>query len=195
MTFRGVKDPTLLDSIATCIKRSTGSIKTPGTLCEPGLSWQATMLKWFDGRVSCQETKRYLDNFFAVTRTRPEEPGPTMHSNFSKQVWCFVRSAFGLLDAWPMPAYASCIYLHSDSSEVGVSWFHSICCVVFALAGRGVSSNIHSATPPPPLHRDHPLWVLPLIQASTTILLNMCFCGDITGVFIIRCVHMQDTVV
>ena len=109
MTFRGVKDPTLLESIATCIKRSTGSIKTPGTLCEPGLSWQATMLKWFDGRVSCQETKRYLDNFFAVTRTRPEEPGPTMHSNFSKQVWCFVRSAFGLLDAWPMPAYASCI--------------------------------------------------------------------------------------
>ena len=29
------------------------------------------MLRWFDGRVLCQETKRYLDNFMAVTRNRP----------------------------------------------------------------------------------------------------------------------------
>jgi len=31
------------------------------------------MLNWFDGRVLCAETKRYLDNFLAVTRTRPDE--------------------------------------------------------------------------------------------------------------------------
>jgi hypothetical protein len=37
------------------------------------MSWHETMLHWFDGRVSCGETKRYIDNFFAVTRTRPEE--------------------------------------------------------------------------------------------------------------------------
>ncbi len=31
------------------------------------------MLHWFKGGVGCGETKRYIDNFFAVTRTRPEE--------------------------------------------------------------------------------------------------------------------------
>jgi hypothetical protein len=38
------------------------------------------MLSWFDGHVGCQETKQYLDNFFAVTRTRPEESGLATNS-------------------------------------------------------------------------------------------------------------------
>ena len=60
-----------------------------GNLCESGRSWQDTMLSWFDGRVGCQETKRYLDNFFAVTRTRPEEVGLAMCSVcFPERVQC-----------------------------------------------------------------------------------------------------------
>jgi hypothetical protein len=31
-------------------------------------SWHDAMLAWFDGRVLCLEAKRYIDNFFAVTR-------------------------------------------------------------------------------------------------------------------------------
>ena len=31
------------------------------------------MLSLFNGKVLCSETKQYLDNFLAVTRTRPEE--------------------------------------------------------------------------------------------------------------------------
>ena len=44
-----------------------------GHLCEGGKSWHASLLHWFDGRVLCLETKRYWDNFLAVTRTRPED--------------------------------------------------------------------------------------------------------------------------
>jgi hypothetical protein len=44
-----------------------------GDLCQPGRTWHDTMLKWFDCGVGCQETKRYIDNFFAVTRTRPDD--------------------------------------------------------------------------------------------------------------------------
>ena len=32
-------------------------------------SWEQAMLSWFDGRVLCGESKRYIDNFLAVTRT------------------------------------------------------------------------------------------------------------------------------
>ena len=31
------------------------------------------MLHWFDGRVLCEEVKRYINNFMVVTRARPEE--------------------------------------------------------------------------------------------------------------------------
>jgi hypothetical protein len=52
---------------------ATEEVPFLGDLCQAGLTWHGTMLHWFDGRVSCGETKRYVDNFFAVTRTRPEE--------------------------------------------------------------------------------------------------------------------------
>ena len=61
------------------------------------------MLNWFDGRVSCQETKRYLDNFFAVTRTRPEEMGLAMHLRVFEQVSCLVSERVHVLKkVWPM---------------------------------------------------------------------------------------------
>ena len=41
-----------------------------GHLCRDSTSWHAAMLRWFDGRVLCLETKRYVDNFLAVTRTK-----------------------------------------------------------------------------------------------------------------------------
>ena len=44
-----------------------------GELCEAGMSWHDSLLHWFDGRVLCIETKRYVDNFLAVTRARPED--------------------------------------------------------------------------------------------------------------------------
>ena len=52
---------------------ATDEVPFLGGLCKAGMSWHDTMLHWFNGRVSCGETKRYIDNFFAVTRTRPEE--------------------------------------------------------------------------------------------------------------------------
>jgi hypothetical protein len=60
--------PFTLDAAA-----ATEEVPFLGNLCRAGMSWHGTMLHWFDGRVSCAETKRYIDNLFAVTRTRPEE--------------------------------------------------------------------------------------------------------------------------
>ena len=31
------------------------------------------MLQWFDGRILSEESKRYIQNFLVVTRTRPED--------------------------------------------------------------------------------------------------------------------------
>jgi len=57
-----------------------------GNLCVAGMTWHASLLQWFDGRVLCQETKQYLDNFFAVTRARPEEDaGEHSDNNFSDE--------------------------------------------------------------------------------------------------------------
>ena len=44
-----------------------------GNLCVAGKSWHESMRHWFDGRLLCEETKRYVNNFLAVTRTRPDE--------------------------------------------------------------------------------------------------------------------------
>ena len=44
-----------------------------GNLCQSGKTWHESLLHWFDGHVLCAETKRYLDNFLAVTRARPED--------------------------------------------------------------------------------------------------------------------------
>ena len=44
-----------------------------GDLCTSGLTWHDALLGWFDGQVLCRETKRYVDNFLAVTRARAEE--------------------------------------------------------------------------------------------------------------------------
>ena len=52
---------------------ATDEVPFLGNLCKAGMSWNDSMLHWFNGRVSCQETKRYVHNSFAVTRTRPEE--------------------------------------------------------------------------------------------------------------------------
>jgi hypothetical protein len=44
-----------------------------GSLCQAGMTWHGSLLHWCDGRIPCQETKRYLDNLFAVTRARPDD--------------------------------------------------------------------------------------------------------------------------
>ena len=54
-------------------EHADGDVPFLGNLCMPGLTWHDSMLRWFDGRVACQETKRYLHNFMSVTRARPEE--------------------------------------------------------------------------------------------------------------------------
>ena len=43
-----------------------------GNLCTQQ-TWHESMLHWFDGRVLRYETKLNLDNFLAVTRTRPQD--------------------------------------------------------------------------------------------------------------------------
>ena len=55
------------------VAAATDEVPFLGCLCKAGMSWHDTMLHWFNGHVGCGETKRYIDNFFAVTRTRPEE--------------------------------------------------------------------------------------------------------------------------
>ena len=63
-----------------------GDVPFLGNLCEAGLTWNESLLKWFDGRVACQETKRYVDNFLAVTRTRPDdEAGERSDDDFSDE--------------------------------------------------------------------------------------------------------------
>ena len=50
-----------------------------GHLCEAGMTWHASMLRWFDGRILCAEVKRYIDNFLVVTRSRPEDVDDEQH--------------------------------------------------------------------------------------------------------------------
>ena len=42
-------------------------------MCGSADSWHAAMLQWFDGRILSEESKRYIQNFLVVTRTRPED--------------------------------------------------------------------------------------------------------------------------
>ena len=42
-------------------------------MCSNADSWHAAMLQWFDGRILSEESKRYIQNFLVVTRTRPED--------------------------------------------------------------------------------------------------------------------------
>ena len=44
-----------------------------GDLCQAGRSWHDSMLHWFEGRIPCEEAKKYVSNFFFVTRARPED--------------------------------------------------------------------------------------------------------------------------
>jgi len=44
-----------------------------GNLCDAGLTWHNSLLKWFDGNILCEEVKRYIQNFLIVTRTRPSD--------------------------------------------------------------------------------------------------------------------------
>ena len=44
-----------------------------GELCPADTAWQRAMVRWFDGHVLSHESKRYIDNFLAVTRTRPDD--------------------------------------------------------------------------------------------------------------------------
>ena len=53
-----------------------------GALQGPHPTWVSAMQHWFDGRVLCEEVKRYLGNFMAVTRARPDgDPGELNNSD------------------------------------------------------------------------------------------------------------------
>ena len=70
-----------------------------GQLCTPGLSWQQSLLRWFDGRVLCTEAKTYIDNFLAVTRARPFEEETLEHSDneFSDEDLCVDKDNFAMV--------------------------------------------------------------------------------------------------
>ena len=38
-----------------------------------GSTWEAALRTWLDGRILCEESKRYVGNFLAVHRVRPQE--------------------------------------------------------------------------------------------------------------------------
>ena len=44
-------------------------------------SWQDAVVDWFDGKVLCQEAKRYIDNFLCVTRARPGDAEDEDHNS------------------------------------------------------------------------------------------------------------------
>ena len=53
-----------------------------GALQGPHPTWVNALQHWFDGRVLCEEVKRYLGNFMAVTRVRPDDdPGELNNSD------------------------------------------------------------------------------------------------------------------
>ena len=47
-----------------------------GELKAPHTSWSGALRHWLDGHVLCEEIKRYLNNFMAVTRVRPDDDNP-----------------------------------------------------------------------------------------------------------------------
>ena len=54
-------------------------------LRQPDMTWQSSMLQWFDGRVLSAESKRYIENFLVVTRTRPQD-GNRADANSDDQI-------------------------------------------------------------------------------------------------------------
>ena len=43
-----------------------------GNLCRGVSSWHEAMLRWFDGCVLSEESRRHINNFLIVTRARPD---------------------------------------------------------------------------------------------------------------------------
>jgi len=43
-----------------------------GALRERDATWQQSLQQWLDGRILCEEAKRYVGNFLAVHRVRPQ---------------------------------------------------------------------------------------------------------------------------
>ena len=52
-----------------------------GQMCGNENNWQSSMLRWFDGGILSHESKRYIQNFLVVTRTRPEDDGADGNSD------------------------------------------------------------------------------------------------------------------
>ena len=54
-----------------------------GELKAPHATWNGALRHWLDGHVLCEEVKRYVGNFMAVTRVRPDgdEPGDLDNSD------------------------------------------------------------------------------------------------------------------
>ena len=52
--------------------RETEHVPYLGDLTRGHQTWEDAMTSWFDGRVLCEEARRYISNFLVVTRARPE---------------------------------------------------------------------------------------------------------------------------
>ncbi|HIF22532.1 MAG TPA: hypothetical protein EYQ27_11655, partial [Gemmatimonadetes bacterium] len=52
-----------------------------GQLCASSDSWQGSMTQWLDGRILCDESRRYVINFLAVARVRPDDDDADAHSD------------------------------------------------------------------------------------------------------------------
>ena len=64
-----------------------------------GVSWQETLLQWFDGKVLCNESKVYFDHFLAVTRAGffDDEQGEHSEGNFSDEELCVDKTNFSVV--------------------------------------------------------------------------------------------------
>ena len=52
--------------------RETEHVPYLGNLTRGHQTWEDAMTSWFDGRVLCEEARRYISNFLVVSRARPE---------------------------------------------------------------------------------------------------------------------------
>eukprot|EP00973_Karenia_brevis_P008878 1202227-Karenia_brevis.AAC.1 len=52
-----------------------------GQMCGSHDTWHNSMLHWFDGNILSEESKRYINNFLAMTRVRPDDDVADAHSD------------------------------------------------------------------------------------------------------------------
>ena len=66
----------IFPSYTMCRELADKDVPYLGELKAPHATWNGALRHWLDGHVLCEEVKRYVGKFMAVTRVRPDGDEP-----------------------------------------------------------------------------------------------------------------------